>query len=121
MYASGSWLRRHDCRIVDRLSASPDHSLSSVRAKDPDDFGAQAMFPGRCHAGPAIVASLARGDFTGFPFGDIGSFGLIPAGIRFDRFQVGMPAGMALISRAAAPPTPRAYRSAQAPAGITSV
>src|SRR3954466_8293657 len=39
-------------------------------------------------------------------------------GISFDPFRAGMPAGMPLISRAAAPPTPRAYQSAQAPSGI---
>jgi hypothetical protein len=33
-------------------------------------------------------------------------------------FEDGMPAGMLLISRAAATPTLRAYRSAQTPTGI---
>ena len=34
---------------------------------------------------------------------------LIPAGIKIDPYGNGMPAGILLISRAAAPPTPRAY------------
>ncbi len=43
---------------------------------------------------------------------------LIPAGRMFDSSVYGRPAGILLISRAAAPPTPRAYQSAFRPTGI---
>ncbi len=44
---------------------------------------------------------------------------LVPAGREFDSWVYDRPAGILLISRAAAPPTPRAYQSAIRPPGIT--
>jgi hypothetical protein len=49
---------------------------------------------------------------------DSGTLAVIPTGISLDLCKIGMPVGMSLISRAAAPPTPRAYQSAQALTGI---
>jgi hypothetical protein len=79
---------------------------------------------------PVYDAPLAVADAGTVPFSDLVPSDLIPAGIISDPFGAGMPAGMSLISRAAAPPTggsqrasalgarPRAYQSAHAPTGI---
>jgi hypothetical protein len=47
--------------------------------------------------------------------------GLIPAALDIDSSIKGRAAGSLLISRAAAPPTPRAYQSALRAAGIIQV